>query len=108
MTTRYPRFLLRYPLICTPGGAATYHRLLKAYDTVLRNETLDDDLLAFVESNPAAFCDNAADIIRAAADQRSNTSRRTLTSYRDYYCDSDAALVAGRDQFFVDEFGYRF
>jgi len=108
VTTRYPRFLLRYPFIRSPADAAPYHRLLRAYDTVLRNETLNEDLIALVERIPHAFCENAVDIIRATGRRRPNASRRTLASYRDYYSDSDAALVADRDQFFMGEFGYRF
>jgi len=108
VTTRYPRFLLRYPFIRSPADAGPYHRVLRAYDTALRNETLDKDLVALVERIPHAFCENAVDVIRATANQRPNASRRTLPSYRDYYSDSDAALVADRDQFFTDEFGYRF
>ena len=108
VTTRFPRMLLRHPLIRSPHGAVTYHRLLKAYDTVLRNETLDDDLVAFVESHPAGFRDDAVATIRAEASSRTNRSRRTLSSYRDYYGDSEAALVASRDRLFLDVFDYRF
>jgi hypothetical protein len=37
-----------------------------------------------------------------------NASRRALSSYRDYYSEANAALVAARDHFFIDAFGYSF
>ncbi len=108
VTTRFPRLLLRRPFIGSPQGARRHHRLLKAYDTVLRNETLDNDLISFIAAHPAGFKAAAAEIIRAAAARPANTSNRSLASYRDYYSSSDAGLVASRDRFFIDEFGYRF
>jgi hypothetical protein len=108
VTTRYPRFLLRYPLIRNPAGAASHHRMFRAYDTVLRNETLDADLIAFVEKHPERFRRGAADMIRAAGTMPSNASSRSKASYRDYYTDSSAALVADRDSLFITTFDYRF
>lgn len=108
VTTRFPRVLLRHPLIRSPQGAVTYHRLNKAYDTVFRNERLDDDLIAFVETHPAGFRDDAVQTIRAEAASRTNRSNRTLASYRDYYGDPEADLVSTRDRFFRDVFDYRF
>jgi hypothetical protein len=108
VTTRYPRLLLRRPFINSPAGAVSYHRMMKAYGAVLRNETLSDDLVNFVIAHPAGFRSQAADIIRAADSRPANTSGRTLPSYRAYYRDIDAALVSNRDQFFADEFGYAF
>ncbi len=108
VTTRFPRLLLRQPFIRSPSGAQSYHRLLKAHGTVLRNETLSEDFAGFVEKHPAGFRTDAAAIIRAASTRPANASGRTLENYRAYYRDSDAALVAERDRFFVDEFGYRF
>ena len=108
VTTRYPRILLRRPLINSPGGAIRYHRVMKAYDTLLRNETLTEDLVAFVQAHPQGFKPGSVEVIRSAGVKPKNTSTRSLTSYRDYYSDADAALVAKRDRFFIDEFGYSF
>jgi len=108
VTTRYPRLFLRWPFVNSPQGARRYHRVMKAYDMVLRNETLTDDLIAFAHQHPAGFKPDSEDIIRAANARRTNASGRSLASYRDYYSDADAALVADRDRFFIDEFGYRF
>ena len=108
VTTRYPRLMLRRPFIGSPAGAVRYHRLMKAYDTVLRNENLTDDLIGFVQRMPLSFKPGAIDIIRAAGSRPKNTSSRSLASYRDYYSAADAALVASRDRFFITEFGYSF
>ncbi len=108
VTTRYPRVFLRRPFINGPEGAVRYHRLMKAYGTMLRNETLSDDLVAFVESHPQGFKQDAVNKIRAANTRPKNASIRSFDSYRDYYSDADAALVAGRDRFFITEFGYSF
>lgn len=108
VTTRFPRLLLRRPFIGSPQGALRHHRLFRAYDTLMRNETLDDDLLALVERFPASFRPGAADVIRSEAANRANSSTRTLDSYRSYYGEEEAGLVARRDGFFRDAFGYRF
>lgn len=108
VTTRFPRLLLRRPFIRAASQARSYHRFLKVHATVLRNETLSADFAAFVETHPAGFRADAAAIIRAADIRPANASGRTLGGYRAYYRDSDAALVAARDRFFIDEFGYGF
>jgi hypothetical protein len=108
VTTRYPRFFLRRPFVNSPRGASRYHKVMRAYGTLLRHETLTTDLIAFVERHPKGFKPNAVEVIRAADAKHRNFSKRTLASYRDYYSDSDAALVAERDRFFIDVFGYGF
>lgn len=108
VTTRFPKAFLRRPFIRSTAGAGSYLHLMKAYGTVLRNETLSEDFVSFVEKHPAGFRANAAAIIRAAETRPANASGRTLATYRAYYRDEDAALVADRDRFFMDEFGYRF
>jgi hypothetical protein len=108
VTTRYPRFFLRRPLINSPEGAVRYHQYMKSYDTTLRNESLTEDLAAFVERHPQGFKPDAVKTIRAADTRPKNASNRAFSSYRDYYSESDAALVAERDRFFIAEFGYSF
>jgi hypothetical protein len=108
VTTRWPRLLLRKPFVSGPDGAVEHHARFKAYGTLMRNESLTDDLVAFAERFPGSFTPDAVKTIRAADEKPRNTSSRSLKSYRDYYSDADAALVAERDAFFVKEFGYRF
>jgi hypothetical protein len=108
VTTRWPKVLLRRPLIGSADGAVRHHRLFKAYDTLLRNESLTDDLLAFASRFPRSFKPDAAEAIRQADEQRRNSSSRSLTSYRDYYSEADARLVADRDAFLIRAFGYSF
>jgi len=110
VTTRFPRFLLHRPLVQAVGGPRRYHGMMRTYDTVLRNEHLSGELIALVEQNRrrCRFRADAADIIRSAEARPRNSSNRSLASYRDYYDERCAALVAGRDRFFIDEFGYRF
>jgi hypothetical protein len=108
VTTRYPRLLLRRPFVRDPDGAVRHHRRFKAYQTLLRNESLDDGLVAFVARHPRGFRPDAAEIIRAASVRHANASSRSLVSYRDYYSAADRDLVAGRDRFFIDAFGYSF
>jgi hypothetical protein len=110
VTTLYPRFLLRWPLIRSPGDAIRHHLRFKAWSEVLRAESLDSDLIGLVERHGPAcsFSADAARIIAKSAKNRRNASQRTLASYRDYYDDETAELVATRDSFFTDAFGYRF
>ena len=108
VTTRYPRLLLRRPLVRDADSALTHHRRFKAYGTLLRNELLDEELIAFVARHPRGFRADAGEIIRAAAARHANASSRSLVSYRDYYSEADRALVAARDRFFLDAFGYAF
>jgi hypothetical protein len=108
VTTRYPRLFLRRPFINSAEGALRYHQVMKAYDTILHNETLTEDLIAFVQRHPRSFKPDAETIIRAADARPKNASRRALSSYRDYYSEANAALVAARDRFFIDAFGYSF
>lgn len=110
VTTLHPRFLLRRLLVRSPSGSVRYHGVLKAYEKALRNETLSADLIELVERNSGRcrFRPDAADIIRAADAKPENASGRTLSTYREYYDERCAELVASRDRFFIDEFGYRF
>ena len=50
----------------------------------------------------------AVDIINRQAEKHKNVSKRTLESYRDYYTEELRDLVATRDRFFIDLFGYKF
>ncbi len=108
VTTRFPRLLLRNVFIRNPQGAEAHLRRFGAYDSVLHTETLTADLLAFVDRNRRRFKPDAAEIIRNADETPANASRRSLGSYRDYYDEESAALVAGRDRLFTDVFGYRY
>lgn len=110
VTTRFPRLLLRGPLIREPADAALHLARLKAYSRVLRTETLDRDFADLVHEQGEAlgFRADAAERIAAAARLHANASTRQLASYRDYYDAASAQLVAARDPLFLSEFGYRF
>ena len=77
---------------------------------MLRAESLSDDLVALADRHGAAvgFSPDAARIIGKAEHNRRNASSRTLSGYRDYYDEETASLVAARDHFFSETFGYRF
>jgi len=99
VTTLYPRLFLRRRIV---ASASDHLRRFKAYTDVLRTETLDDDLdrlLAGLELSGPAKHRPAKSV---------NASGRSLGSYRDYYDDQTAALVASRDAMFMEVFGYRF
>jgi hypothetical protein len=108
VTTRWPRLLLRTPFFTGSDSAVAHHRRFRAYGILMRSEHLTDELAAFAERFPKSFRPDAVNTIRAADDRRRNVSSRSLGSYRDYYSDADAALVADRDALFIKEFGYRF
>lgn len=108
VTTRWPRLLLRKPLVTGSDSAVKHLSRFGAYDVLMRNETLTEDLVRFAERFPGSFKADAVKVIRAADAKPKNTSSRSLASYREYYSDEDAALVAERDGFFVKEFGYSF
>jgi hypothetical protein len=110
VTTRYPHFFLRRWRIHDAGAVRSFHARRKAYEFVLFNETLSDDLIAFVTrfGDRCRFKKHAIDIIRGADIERINASKRLLPNYREYYDDKLRSLVAKRDLFFLEEFGYRF
>ena len=110
VTTRFPRLLLRNVFVRNPQSAEAHLRRFGAYDIVLHTETLSTDLITFVERNRGRcrFKPDAAEIIRKADETPANASRRSLGSYRDYYDEEGAALVANRDRLFSDVFGYRY
>ena len=110
VTTRYPRFFLHRWRIRDAAAIRPFHARRKAYDFVLFNENLTDDLVGFVSryGNRCRFKRNAAETIRRRDDTRLNSSERPLAGYREYYDDDLRALVETRDAFFIEEFGYRF
>jgi hypothetical protein len=110
VTTRYPHFFLRRWRIRNAGAIRSFHARRKAYDFVLLNESLSEDLTAFVThyGDRCRFKSDALDTIRRADIERINASQRLLPNYREYYDEESRALVAKRDRFFLEEFGYRF
>lgn len=110
-TTTYPGLFLRRWRIGGPDAIRDFHRRRKAYGAVLRLERLRDDLECFVGANRerCRFRPDAQSTIIAAADrQRVHASRRPFDGYSDYYDDEARDLVARRDRFFIEEFGYEF
>lgn len=110
VTTRYPKLLLRHPFIRSIDGALRHHRWMKSYSNALRNEHLSEDFVGLIAANRdrCGFHGNAADVIRHHDRRPKNASGRTLSTYRDYYDPETRDLVASRDRFFIDEFGYVF
>lgn len=110
VTTRFPWFFLRRNQIRQPEALREFHRKRKVYSVVLKTENLTEDLASFVETHGARcnFKEDAADILRKFSHRNRNASTRLLPHYRDYYTDESAKMVAERDRFFLDEFGYSF
>ena len=80
------------------------------YDVLMKSETLDEEFADFAarRGKELGFSDRAVDIINKQAENHRNVSKRTLETYRDYYTDELRDLVATRDRFFIDLFGYTF
>lgn len=110
VTTPFPRLFLHRWRIRGPEAALPFLRRRKAYDLVLRSETLTEDLASFVAEHAGRcrFHPDAARLVREADAQRVHSSARPIAGYRDYYDDQTTELVARRDRLFLDEFGYRF
>jgi hypothetical protein len=108
VTTRWPRLLLRRALIDNPARACRHHARFCAYHDLLRSESLDADLARFISGRPRSFRADALQVLAARSAARHNASPRPLAGYRDYYNDETRALVAARDHFFVETFGYAF
>lgn len=110
VTMPYPEIFLRKPFINSMDGAIAAQRKWAMYDVLMKSETLDQEFAEFAATRgrELGFSDNAVDIINKQAEKHKNVSKRTLESYRDYYTDELRELVATRDRFFIDLFGYRF
>ena len=110
VTMPYPEIFLRKPFIRSIDGAVAMHKRWAMYDVLMRSETLDQEFSAFAAENGKrlGFVDDAVAIIDRQAESHKNKSKRTLDSYRDYYTDDLRDLVAVRDRFFIDRFGYSF
>jgi len=107
VTTRWPKLLLSRRMIGTVDDALRHHGRFCAYHDLLRAETLDHDMAAFVAANPGSFRADAAQLL-AGEPARQNTSGRMLGGYRDYYDAPSRTLVAVRDRFFTGAFGSGF
>ena len=91
------------PIRTTEGLRAHYdeHRLADGY---IRQERLNDDLLEVLRSQYPELPEERMQALLASAAERTNTSGRRETGY--YYSDETVRLVAERDGFLVDLFGY--
>ena len=110
VTMPYPEIFLRKPFIRSMDGAVAAQRKWAMYDVLMRSETLDQEFAEFAARRgpELGFSANAVDVVNKQAEKHKNMSKRTLESYRDYYTDELRELVATRDRFFIDLFGYRF
>lgn len=110
VTTPYPKFFLKRWMLPSIDAALRYQRRFGLYDEVLRAESLDDDLVEFVQKHRerCGFADDAAELVRKAAARPKNRSVKFLPSYRDYYDDELRELVGAKDRLLVDLFGYSF
>lgn len=110
VTTRFPWFFLRRNQIRDAKETVDFHRKRKVYGVVLRTEALTSDLAKFVDEygDRCKFRGDAGDILRKFSQRNRNASTRLLPHYRDYYDEKSKRIVAERDRFFLDEFGYCF
>lgn len=75
-------------------------------DAFIRQESLEDDFIAAVTASGVTLDAEQIEQIHAGKNNKTNTSSRKKAS--DYYDDETAALVAQRESFIIDKFGYRF
>jgi len=110
VTTAYPRLFLRRWWIADAARISSFHARHKAYELVLRSETLNADLQALAREHGQrlGFRPDAASAVAEADRARVHASSRPIQGYRDYYDDAARDLVARRDGFFLEEFGYVF
>lgn len=110
VTTRFPLLFLRRGIIRQPLDAVTHLHRFRAFDEILRTETLTEDLMTFVKNHGGRcrFRPDAAEIILQAEQQHVNASPRRLSGYRNYFDAECSELVARRDCLFTEYFGYRF
>lgn len=110
VTTPYPTVFLKSWLVPSIDAAIRYQRWFGTYTEILRSESLNSDLKAFVAKyrQRCRFREDAEALIDKHAEAPRNTSTRILPSYRDYYNDGTRRLVAEKDRLFIDLFGYTF
>ncbi|MDB5523377.1 MAG: hypothetical protein JWM58_1140 [Rhizobium sp.] len=110
VTTPYPTFLLKSWMVPSIDAAIRYQRWAHMYREVLRMESLNSDLKAFVGKyrERCDFKPDAEAMIDKYAETPRNTSIRLLPSYRDYYTEATRQLVADKDRLFIELFGYKF
>jgi hypothetical protein len=110
VTTPYPTLFLKRWSVPSIDSAIRYQRRFGLYKEMLRSESLNADLIEFVDKyrERCRFKADAEAIIQDYAKQPRNTSTRILPSYHDYYTDETRALVAEKDRLIVDLFGYTF
>jgi hypothetical protein len=107
----------RYFLLFVDGAASVPEtvntlRKLQAHEKkslfvkhIIRNETLAEDLIKAVEACGEPLTPEQQTQIREAP--RTNTSARKYDKTH-YYDDASIALVAEREKFIIDKFGYKF
>ncbi len=112
MTYRYLYLFSREAAPLYSPVALNSREALRAFDAennilhaVIRNERLQDDLVAALQQAGYQLDENDHRIL--ATSQRTNPSRRIRQL--DYYYDSDTiALVAAKEAFLIEKYGYRF
>jgi hypothetical protein len=110
VTTPYPTVFLKSWLVPGIDAAIRYQRRFHMYKDVLRSESLNSDLKAYVAKHRerCRFRADAEAIIDRFAAAPRNTSTRVLPGFRDYYNDATRQLVADKDRLFLELFGYGF
>jgi len=106
----------RYFTLCTKNGenvdkSVSTLEALKGYDKehcfidyFVRNESLSDDLIKAVEGCGVALDDDKVKVIREA--KKTNVSSRPHGPEH-YYDDASVQLVARREKFIIEKFGYK-
>jgi hypothetical protein len=110
VTTLYPRLFLKRWRIPSIESGIRYHRRHHAYQHILRSEVLDEDLIVMIGKYRSLchFSANAEAVVRRMSRAPRNASTRSLAGYREYYDAEARELVARRDRFFLECFGYEF
>ena len=110
VTTPHPALFMGPWAIRTMDQAIRHQKRWAIYDRVFQSETLTDDFSSFAIENQdmLGLKPNTKQILKRQADKMRNTSKRTLSTYRDYYTDELRDLVARRDRLIIDLFDYTF
>lgn len=110
VTTPWPGLFLRRLVLPDAARAEAWLSNRALYDVCFRSETLDDDFRALVEREGPrlGFRPDALKRLDRHNREHLNRSERSLSSYRDYYDDALAEMVARRDRPLISLFGYSF
>lgn len=96
--------LYKDPALATLQGIKEVWERKQLTSYVIRNESLEDGLLAALDYADCFITDEHRYAILAARDQRTNASKRLPVEY--YYDQESLALVHNKERFIVENFSY--